>query len=264
MSSYAITGAARGIGFEFVNQLSAESANTVFALVRNKPTAHKLAALGRPNVHIIQADITDNEALKVAAEEVSKVTGGSLDHLINNAAFLQESTRGNTLDNYPSEDLLTKDLVDSFNINVVAVVHTINIFLPLLKKGKAKKVITISSGMGDAELVVGSECVTASPYSISKAAVNLVVAKYAAQYKLDGFTFLALSPGFVDTSVRPPTAQELEEFKEMLRNFRNVYPDFAGPITPETSVKMQLDVINKVTVADTGAFISHKGNKEWL
>jgi saccharopine dehydrogenase-like NADP-dependent oxidoreductase len=51
--------------FEFVNQLSADSGNTVFALVRSKATADKLAELGRPNVHIIEADITDNKALKV-------------------------------------------------------------------------------------------------------------------------------------------------------------------------------------------------------
>lgn len=53
--------------FEFVNQLSADSENTVFALVRSKATANKLTELGKRNVHIIEADITDNKALKVGA-----------------------------------------------------------------------------------------------------------------------------------------------------------------------------------------------------
>ncbi|KAG2155705.1 hypothetical protein DEU56DRAFT_724660 [Suillus clintonianus] len=264
MPSYAITGAARGIGFEYVNQLSADSGNTVFALVRNKATATKLEELGRHNVHIIEADITDTKALKDAAAEVSSRTGSSLDYLINNAAFVEPERDGLTLDSYSSAELLTKDLLDSFNINVIAIIHTINIFLPLLKNGKAKTVVTLSSGLGDLDMTMVAEFANSAPYSISKAAVNMVNAKYATQYKPEGFVFLALSPGLVDTSTRAPTEKELEQFKAMLGNFRNVAPDFTGPITPETSVRMQLEVINRLTVNDTGAFISHKGNKEWL
>jgi hypothetical protein len=50
----------------------------------------------------------------------------------------------------------------------------------------------------------------------------------------------------------------------MIEKFRNLNPAFTGPITPEESVRMQLEVIHRITVNDTGAFISHKGNKEWL
>ncbi|KAG2365533.1 hypothetical protein BDR07DRAFT_1449804 [Suillus spraguei] len=253
MPSYAITGAARGIGFEFVNQLSADSGNTVFALVRSEATANRLVELGRRNVHIIEADITDNKALKYAAAEISRSTGNSLDYLINNAAFVD-----------PSEELLTEDLLQSFNVNVVSVIHTINIFLPLLKNGKAKTVVTLSTGLGDLDMTIASEFTTSGPYSITKAAVNMVNAKYAAQYKPEGFIFLAISPGLVNTSTRAPTEQELEEFTAMMGKFRNSYPDFTGPITPEVSVRMQLEVINRSTADDTGAFISHKGNKEWL
>ncbi|KAG1754729.1 uncharacterized protein EDB91DRAFT_1095248 [Suillus paluster] len=264
MTSYAVTGAARGIGFEFVNQLSADSGNTVFAIVRSKATATKLAGLGRPNVYIIEADITNTNALHLAAAEIATVTGNSLDYLINNAAFVEPERDGLTLDSYSSEELLTKDLLDSFNVNVVAVIHTINIFLPLLKNGKAKTVVTISTGLGDLDATLAFENAASAPYSISKAAVNMVNAKYAAQYKPEGFIFLALSPGLVDTSTRAPTEEELEKVTEMIGNFRKVYPDFTGPITPQTSVQMQLEVINRITVNDTGAFISHKGNKEWL
>jgi NAD(P)-dependent dehydrogenase (short-subunit alcohol dehydrogenase family) len=36
-------------------------------------------------------------------------------------------------------------------------------------------------------------------YAISKAALNMAVAKFAAALKQEGFVFLALSPGLVDT-----------------------------------------------------------------
>jgi short-subunit dehydrogenase len=56
----------RVVQFEYVRQLSANENNTVFGIVRNKTTATQLATLNRSNVHIIQADITDHEALKVS------------------------------------------------------------------------------------------------------------------------------------------------------------------------------------------------------
>jgi len=89
-----------------------------------------------------------------------------------------------------------------FNTNVVGVVHTINAFLPLLRRGTTKKVITLSSGMGHTELVLKSGLSNQAPYAISKAALNMAVAKYAAEYKAEGFLFLAISPGLVDTSTK--------------------------------------------------------------
>lgn len=56
--------------------------------------------------------------------------------------------------------------------------------------------------MGDADLTVFAGIPNQAPYSISKAAVNMVVAKYAAEYKAEGFVFLALSPGLVDTTTK--------------------------------------------------------------
>jgi hypothetical protein len=50
----------------------------------------------------------------------------------------------------------------------------------------------------------------------------------------------------------------------MVVAFKKFDLSFEGPLTPEQSVKMQLEVINKVTVKDSGAFISHHGNKQWL
>ena len=59
--------------------------------------------------------------------------------------------------------------------------------------------------------------------------------------------------------------QKAEIFKIMMDSVRKVKPDFQGPISPETSVKMQLDVINKLTVEDSGKFLSHFGSTtEWL
>lgn len=58
--------------------------------------------------------------------------------------------------------------------------------------------------------------------------------------------------------------KDSEESQAMSRSFAKVAPDFKGPITPEQSVKMQLEVLNRWTVENTGAFVSHFGTKQWL
>ncbi|KAJ7146321.1 hypothetical protein C8R44DRAFT_757155 [Mycena epipterygia] len=279
MPSYVVTGAARGIGLEFITQLSANSENTVFAIVRNKATATKLAALPGKNITVLEADITDAKALQLAASEVSKATGGKLDYLINNAAVSNHP--GVTLDQFPSAEAVEKDLLDNFKVNTIGVVHSINTFLPLLRNGSVKKVISLSTGLADPEFTLVSETAGEASYSISKAALNMVVAKYAAQLKAEGFTFLAISPGLVSTSIaarqfiflcsrfrgliimKPATAQEMEEHKMLGKAIAKIAPDFKGPITPQESVTMQLAVINRWTIEETGAFVSHFGNKQW-
>ena len=41
------------------------------------------------------------------------------------------------------------DATKSFNINVIGVMNTVFAFLALIKEGELKKVVAISSGMGD-------------------------------------------------------------------------------------------------------------------
>lgn len=94
---------------------------------------------------------------------------------------------------------LVKDLQVCFEVNVIGVISTIQTFIPLLRKGNAKKVFTLSSGMADIDLINQIDVAVAAPYSISKGALNIAVAKYSALYKGEGILFMAVSPGFVAT-----------------------------------------------------------------
>lgn len=85
-----------------------------------------------------------------------------------------------------------------FQTNVVGNIHLFNLFLPLVLKGKIKKVITISSGHADLYLINDLEIETNALYSASKAAMNVIVAKFNAQYKKDGVLFVSISPGVVE------------------------------------------------------------------
>jgi NAD(P)-dependent dehydrogenase (short-subunit alcohol dehydrogenase family) len=94
---------------------------------------------------------------------------------------------------------LERGLLDCFKTNTVANVHLFNIFMPLILKGNQKKVITISSGMADIDITRKYDVSADSAYSISKAAMNVVVAKFSSQYAQQGVLFLSICPGMVNT-----------------------------------------------------------------
>ncbi|KAF7288186.1 hypothetical protein HMN09_01418000 [Mycena chlorophos] len=224
MPSYVVTGASRGIGFEFTNQLSADASNTVFALVRSPSTAtqlHELAKSAAGTIVVVKADILDQAAIAEAVKVVAEHTGGKLDVLINNAAAI-DSTKAWSLDAWPSSDALEEDLVNNFRTNAIAPIHVTNAFLPLLRAAPAAKAITISSGAGDPDFVrnVAGGWAAHAGYGMAKAALNVAVAKYAASMRASGgkIVFLAISPGIVDTS-KPGdrTAEEQAGYESFVR-----------------------------------------------
>lgn len=85
-----------------------------------------------------------------------------------------------------------------FQTNATGNIHLFNLFLPLVLKGKVKKVIAISSGHGDLDFINQMEIEQSALYSAPKAALNVIVAKFSAQYKKDGVLFVSISPGMVD------------------------------------------------------------------
>ena len=94
---------------------------------------------------------------------------------------------------------LENDLIDSFKSNVVGNIHLFNLYLPLILKGRVKKVIAISSGMADHEITLKYSLDSSAPYSISKAAMNTAVVKFSTQYGKDGVLFFSICPGTVNT-----------------------------------------------------------------
>jgi NAD(P)-dependent dehydrogenase (short-subunit alcohol dehydrogenase family) len=73
--------------------------------------------------------------------------------------------------------------------------------MPLVLKGRVKKVVTITSGMADHDLAIKYGVYEGGPYSISKAAMNMVTSKYQAEFEKDGVLFMGICPGMVDTGI---------------------------------------------------------------
>lgn len=270
MATYLVTGASRGIGLEFVRQYSNESHNKVVALVRDKAAAERAQPelLTRSNVHLVEADLTSYESLKRAAEETSRLTNNRLDYVIANAGYVSDRSAFQSLEALGKDPIvLEKDLHDSFNVNVTGNIHLFNLFLPLIRNGRAKKVIAISTGMADINLISKYDIDVAGPYSISKAALNTAVAKYSALCKKDGILFMSVSPGLVETGHQAQTTEEQRKgLADLAAKFAAYAPHFRGPISTEESVTAVNQVIMNASIksGSAGSFVSHFGTQQWL
>jgi hypothetical protein len=60
------------------------------------------------------------------------------------------------------------------------------------------------------------------------------------------------------------TKEEMKALMVVGQKLKVVYPEFEGPVTPAESIAAQKKVIEGITLGQSGLFLSHKGNKEWL
>lgn len=201
MSSYAITGASKGLGLEFVRQLAANTDNTVLAIVRN-PKASDISEVAskHPNVYVIKGDVTDPKSILEAASSASAITGGKLDVFIHNSNANDSTAAALNPSQFPFDaEAVRKIFEPSFVTAIYGGLWATNAFLPLIEKGTQKKIVHISTAMALPDFINKTGVSYAVAYSVAKAGMNVQVAKYAAELAPKGIKVLALSPGWVDT-----------------------------------------------------------------
>lgn len=221
-----VTGANRGIGFEFVRQLVTRKAR-VFAGYRSPERSRDLLSMVKKhdNLNAVIVDVTDERQVQKAHDIISD-TFGRLDMLINNAG-IQINYDGDV------EEVEPDEIMENFRVNVVGPFLTAKIFHKLLANGTRPKIINITSQMGSIEQASGN----AVPYRISKAAVNMLTKNQAVAYAGDGIITIALHPGWVRTDMGGSGA----------------------PLSPQESVSGMLKVIDGLKKADNGRFIGFDG-----
>ncbi|RYC64346.1 hypothetical protein CHU98_g1874 [Xylaria longipes] len=266
MSSYVITGVSKGLGFEFLRQISSNKNNTVVGLVRDKTATEKKVSEelpGRSNIHILHGDLNDYESLKKAAADTAVITGGRLDYLVANAGYMAHWDAFypiGTLAQDPAR--VQKEMTNLYQTNIIGNISLFGLFTPLILKGDKKKVIAITSGLSDLAVVNELELETGALYAVVKAGLNMVVAKFSAQYKKEGVLFLSVCPGSVDNV----TPEQLQTIKGMMGKFMTYAPHFKGPVKPPGAIS---DVVNvweqsSIEKGNAGDVLSHWGNKRWL
>ncbi|KEF52315.1 uncharacterized protein A1O9_11555 [Exophiala aquamarina CBS 119918] len=245
---------------------SVDPKNQVFAIIRSRATAGPLEELAakRKNIHIVVTDISDPRKLDQAAAEVSKVTAGSLDVLILNAGSAGPETSVLPPSAFHGkEEALENEINANIKANLISNIYVINSFLDLIRHGKEKKIIFVSSQSGDIEFTRITGLPALLGYSISKAGMNIVTTKFGIELAQDGIKTLSMSPGWVNTDAAVTGDPDVRKF--MLTAFRKLDPSVNGPIPVDESVTAQLRVIQSLTEANSGKFVSHHGDsKDWF
>ncbi|KAI8948523.1 NAD(P)-binding protein [Xylaria longipes] len=269
MATYLITGVSRGIGYGLLSNLSSNPENTVIGLARNQEATEEKVSkeLGaQRNVHILQADMTDYNSIVRVAKETEKITGGSLDYIIANAVA-SETDACCKNDRAENRKVLDDAFSYTMSTNVIGNVYLFTSLMPLVLKGKAKKIIAISSAVADIELTRKYNLELSPVYSASKAALNAIVAKFSAQYAKDGVLIMSICPGMVDThTLDYATDAQKQRFAGYLQSLKPYAPHFTGPKTTESAVEDLLAIVGKSSVenGDGGSFVSQFGTKQWL
>ena len=121
MTTVLVTGANRGLGYEFVKQYS-ENKFDVFACCRNVNEAKKLKELAEisENIKIYELDVGNVKTIQNLSKQLQNE---KIDVLINNAGIYRSSTIGNI--NY-------EEWIESFKVNTIAPYQIIENFLDII------------------------------------------------------------------------------------------------------------------------------------
>jgi len=176
-----IIGASRGIGLELAKYLSEEPESRVVATMR------KPFAMASPNIQVLQLDQTDSGSVERAALQVPEA-----DILIVNGAMGEDEHLTTISSERFAEYLLT---------NVVGPHRVINAFLPALRARKTRTIVYISSIVASLTKEVGSHWGLQGPYATSKAAGNMMTVQFHNELQGEGFTVVAVHPGWVATDM---------------------------------------------------------------
>jgi len=228
MSTALITGANRGLGYEYTRQLLARGWD-VIACTR-KPEAPTLRELSGPSLRTRELDVTDHAGVDRLAEELR---GMPIDLLINNAGTTGPKGTPACMEYQGLTNMDYAIWRDIFEVNVLGLFKVATAFHPQLAAAERGLLVNLSSDLGScAQNTQGN----VYSYRTSKAAVNMISKGMANEWR--DIVCVAMAPGWCQTDLGGVGAE----------------------IPPADSVAAQLDTLDKLTPGDNGRFIDRFGD----
>ncbi|CAL1300392.1 unnamed protein product [Larinioides sclopetarius] len=231
VESVMVTGANRGIGLEFVRQLSrlSEPPKFIFATYRSPDTLKDLKDIEESSkitkIILIKMDVTCPQEIEAAKKLVEETVGErGLNLLINNAGVAQPGF-------FPN--ITSESLSLHFKTNTEGPIMVFQAMLPSLEK--AALVQGSDAGMSVSRAaVINMTSMTGSitntgftftqdlavpSYKISKAALNMAMRVAAATVKDKGILVVMMCPGWVKTDMG--TAEAILEPEDSIASMIN-------------------------------------------
>ena len=177
-----ITGGARGLGKSLAKAFLDEGAS-VCVNGRNKESLAKFEEEFKgASVLALPADISNYEEMSAAQKKVIE-TWGKVDILINNAGIVNPLS--------PADKMKKEDFDKVIDVNVKGAFYALQIFGRKMIEQGFGRIINISSQIA----FFGEKGFL--PYTISKAALNVMTTTLSYEWSKHGVTICSLAPGFI-------------------------------------------------------------------
>ena len=214
-----VTGGSSGIGLETAKALAAAGCR-VYVLCRR--------AFSQEGLGVLRADVTDEDAVRAAAETVAREAGG-VDILVNCAGFGISGA---------VEFTAAADVKHQFDVNFFGMDNVTRAVLPYLRAAGGGRVVNVSSVAAVAAIPFQTY------YSASKAAINAYTCALANEVKPFGVSVTAVMPGdirtgFTDARKKSAAGDEV----------------YGGRISKSVA-KMERDERGGMEPAEAGAYIA--------
>ena len=227
-----ITGANRGIGFEFVKQYAGKGAN-VIATCRNPDKAEDLNAFAaeHDNVTVERLDLVDLDGIDALA---GKYADQPIDVLVNNAALMRGPDKGQAFGS------IDYDWFDEwYHTNTRGPLKVSEAFWPHVQAADNGLVASLTTGQGSSGIPIAGFAY----YKSSKAAIDNLMLDVARKGKKDGVRVITISPGRV-----PTHGGQMQK----------------GMVEIEDSIAGMLEVFDEFSIAQNGRSYRHDGSETTL
>jgi NAD(P)-dependent dehydrogenase (short-subunit alcohol dehydrogenase family) len=222
-----ITGANKGIGFETAKRMAGMGYQVYLGCrdpEKGKKALENLQETETNTVSLIELNVTDIQSIQAAFTLINEVDG-KLDVLINNAAT--GGVQPQTAAGVPLENLY-----EIFDTNYFGVIRVTQVFLPLLMRSDAPRIVNVSSEL--ASLTFHSSESSGyfgrnlMGYSSSKTALNAYTIMLNNEIKNPNFKINSVSPGLTSTDLTGNTGgRSAEQASEIITEFATLDND--GP-----------------------------------
>lgn len=194
-----VAGGNKGIGFEICRNLAGAGCTVLLgarSATRGQQAVRQLQQAGLDNVHFLEIDVTRQDTIRSAAEQIERQYD-RLDILVNNAGV---NLRGDGLPGTADMEAVRK----IFDTNFFGALSVAQTMLPLLRKSEAGRIVNVSSGLGS--LTRNSDPSSRTSYhligySASKAALNMLTVHLAQELRDTRIKVNSANPGFTKTDL---------------------------------------------------------------
>ncbi|TET77733.1 MAG: SDR family oxidoreductase [Candidatus Heimdallarchaeota archaeon] len=189
-----VTGAAHGIG-QAITEYLCRKGDIVIATDYDSEGLVKYNS--NDKIHTIEMDVTNQDSIQNAVDEVEKLVDG-IDCLVNNAGLFVGG---------PLVEVDFKDIQKLFDVNVLGYLRVTQSFYPLLKTKKGR-VVNMSSEVGRIAFPFNG------PYSMSKYAIEAFSDSLRREFQFLDMKVVIIQPGAIKTSLPEVTVKNYQKYME--------------------------------------------------